>query len=93
MGRLALRIVEVSGHGDHGPGDLLTQRLASILDKLLQDHRGDLLRRVLLALNEKAHAAVIAADDLVRRALGLLLDLVPGAAHIALDLKEGALGV
>jgi hypothetical protein len=46
-----------------------------------------------LARNHEADAAVVAAHHLVGGALGLVLDLVPGAADEALDLEQGAGGV
>src|SRR5690606_15425253 len=76
-----------------GLRDLLTQALAGVVDELAQYRRRYLLGRVLLVAHGEADAAVGALDDLVRRALGLLLDLVPGAADEALDLEERALRV
>src|SRR5690606_9715422 len=50
-------------------------------------------RRVLLVPDDEPHAAVRAAHHFVRRTLRFVLDLVPGAADVALDLEQGALGV
>src|SRR5690606_33062348 len=76
--RLALGVVEVGRDRHDGLRDLLTQALAGVVDELAQYGRRYLLGRVLLVADGEADAAVGALDDLVRRALGLLLDLVPG---------------
>ena len=51
LGSLPLGIVEVSGNRDDGLGDLLAQVALCITLQLLQDHRGNLLGRILLAIN------------------------------------------
>ena len=93
LGRLALRVVEVRGHGD----DRLRHRLAEVLLRrllqLLQDHRGDFRRRVFLAAGLDADVAVAGAHDRVRHHLHLFVDFVELAAHEALDREHGVLGV
>ena len=61
--------------------------------QLLQDHRGDFRRRILLAARVDARIAVARAHHLVRHHLHLFVDLVELAAHEALDREDGVLGV
>src|SRR5690606_1457311 len=49
--------------------------------------------RVLLVAHDEPHAAVRALHDLVRGALGLRLDLVPGPPDETIDLEQRASGV
>ncbi len=51
LGRLALGVVEVRGNGDDGVGHGLSEVLLGVALELGEDTRGDLLRRVLLAVN------------------------------------------
>ena len=51
LGRLALRVVEVRGHGDDGFGYALAEIRRRVVDQLLENHRRDLLRRVVLAVD------------------------------------------
>ena len=90
---LALVVVEVGRDRDHGRVDRVAELRLGVGLQLLQDHRGDLLRRVLLALRLHAHGAVGAALDLVGDDLRLLGDLADLAAHEPLDRKDGVLGV
>src|SRR5205823_4979903 len=48
--RLALGVVEVRGHGDHRLRDRLAEISLGVCLELLEDHRADLRRGVLLAL-------------------------------------------
>jgi hypothetical protein len=91
--RLALRVVEVRGNGDDGVRDGLAEIRLRVLLELLEDHRADLRRGVLLALRRDAHVAVLALDDLVRDDRHLLRDLVELASHEALDREDRVLWV
>ena len=91
--RLALRVVEVRRDGDDRVGDRLAEIGLGVGLQLLQDHRRDLRRRVLLALGLHAHVAVRALDDLVRDDLHLLGDLLELAAHEPLDREDRVLRV
>src|SRR4029453_13654133 len=61
--------------------------------QLLEDHRADLRRRIVLACRLDAHVAVRALDDLVRDDLHLLRALAELAAHDGLDREDGFLRV
>ena len=91
--RLALRVVEVGRDGDHRVGDRLAEVRLGVGLQLLQDHRADLRRRVVLALGLDAHVAVRALDDLVRDDLHLLRDLVVLPPHEPLDREDRVRGV
>ena len=54
LGRLSLRVVEVRGDSDDSLGHLLAEIALSIRFQLLKDHRGDLLGRILLAVDGAA---------------------------------------
>ena len=95
LGRLALAVVEVRGHGD----DRLFDRLAEVLlgDQLhlLQHVRGDLGDRVRLVAQHDAHVVVRTLDDPVRHDLERLLHRrrVPLAADQPLRRVDRVLGV
>ena len=93
LGRLALRVVEVRGNRDDRVGDLLAEVRLSVGLELLQDHRGDLLGREVLAADLDLDAAVLAGHDLVRDLLRLGADLAEQAAHESLDRVDGVLGI
>jgi hypothetical protein len=93
LGGLALRVVEVGRHGDHGARDRLTQILLGRLLELLEHHRRDLRRRVVLVPDLDADVAVGRGNDGVGDHLHLLAHLVVAAAHEALDRKHRVLGV
>ena len=91
--RLALRVVEVRGHGDNGLGDGAADLLLRVGLQLLEHHCRDFLGGVGLALDVDDRAAVLACLDLVAH-LGLLsLRLVEGAADEALDGRNRVLRV
>ena len=93
LGGLPLRVVEVRGHGHDGVGDRLAELGLGVALQLLQDHRGDLRRRVLLAVGLHAGVAVRAGDDAIGDDRHLLGHLGLLAAHEALDREDGVLGV
>jgi hypothetical protein len=93
LGGLALRVVEVRRHRDDRLGHRLSQVLLCRVLELLQDHRGDFRRRVLLAGSAHARIAVARAHDLVRHHLHLLAYFVELAAHEPLDREDGVLRV
>ena len=93
LGRLALVVVEVRGDGDHGRVDRLAEVGFGVGLELLQDHRRDLRRGVLLAAGFHAGVAVGAGDDLVGDDRLLLAHLGLLAAHEALDREDGVLRV
>ena len=90
---LALRVVEVRGHRDDRLGHRVAEVVLRGLLHLLEDHRRDFGRRVPLALDLDGGHVVLAGDDLVRNALGLVLHLAHPAAHEALDREDGVLRV
>ncbi len=93
LGGLALAVVEVGGHGDHGLADLVAEIGLRRLLQLAEDHPGDLGRRVLLASNLDADVAVGRLHHLVGDELDLLEDLVVAAAHEPLDGEHRVLRV
>jgi hypothetical protein len=88
-----LVVVEVGRDRDHGRVDRLTEVGLGVGLQLLQDHRADLGRGVLLAVGLDAGVAVLAGDDLVGDHRLLLLDFGLLAAHEALDREDGVLRV
>ena len=93
LGGLPLRVVEVRGHGDHRVRHLLAEVVLGRRLELLQDHRGDFRRRVLLAAHFHPRVAVVVLGDRVGNAAGLLRNLAVLAAHEPLDREHGVLGV
>ncbi len=75
--RLTLRVVEVRRNGDDGFRDALAEVRRCVVDQLLQDHRADLLRRVVLAVDLDLmvgpHVPLDRADRAVRVRDGLAL--------------------
>jgi len=93
LGRLALRVVEVGGHGDHGLGDPLTEVLACVVDQLAEHLRRNLLGGVLLAMDVKPYGAVGPGHDIEGDGIELAGYLVVLATHEPLRGVDGALRV
>ena len=93
LGGLALRVVEVGGHGDDGLGDGLAHLLLRVGLQLLKHHGGNLLGGVVLTVDIDDGAAVLALLNLVGNGLLLLGGLVEGAADEALHGGNGVLRV
>ena len=81
-------LLKYAGNGDDGVGDRLAEVGLGVGLQLLEDHRGDLRRRVLLAFRLDANVAVLPLDDLVGDDLHLLGDLVVLATDEALDRED-----
>ncbi len=92
LGRLALRVIEVRGHGDDGLGHRRAEIALRRLFQLLQDHRRDLRRGVLLTLRHNDDMVALRLDGIGNH-LHLVRDFVGAAAHEALDRVDGVLGV
>src|SRR2546430_2005033 len=93
LGRLALGVVEVRGHGDdrlaHGLAEVVLGRTL----QLLQDLRADLRGAPLLSLDLHHGVAVVRLDDLERNPPSLVGSLLELAAHEALDGVDGVLRI
>src|SRR5690606_18459592 len=89
--RLALSVVEVRRHRDHGLGDLLAEIVLGRLLHLREHARGDLGRRHPLAVDLDPRVAVVRLHDLVGDQMRILLDhgVVEAPADEALDREEG----
>ena len=90
---MALSVVEVGRHGDDGVGHGLAEVLLGVGLHLLQNHRADLLGRVILAVDIGDGAATLAFLDAVRHGLDLGRDLAVLTAHEALNGEDGVLRV
>ena len=97
LGRLALRVVEVGRDRDDGLGDLLAEVGLRVRLELLEDHRADLGRAVLVAVRERDDDAValgVLLDLVGHEVLGPLhLGVVPATPHEALDRVDRVGGV
>ena len=95
LGRVALAIVEVGGDGDDRLGDRLAQVRFGVLLQLLQDHRGDLRRPVLLVAHLDPRVAVGGFRHLVRQQLDILLDVgvLIAPTHETLHAEDGVVRV
>ena len=95
LGRLALVVVEVGGHGDHRLLHFVAQVVLDDRLHLLQHQRGDLGQRVDVVADLDADGVVLALDDLVRHHRLRLLHFVGEveAADEALRAVDGVVGV
>ena len=93
FGGLALGVVEVGGNRDDGFGDLLAEVGFGRFLQLGENHRRNLRRRLLLAVDIDARVVVIAPHDLVRDHLHFFADFAVVTAHEPLDREDGLLGV
>ena len=92
FGSLPLRVVKVSRHGDDRLGDFLAEIVFRRLLQLLQDHRRNLRRSVLLPLRHDGQVVAVPLD-LVRDHLQFFADLVVAASHEPLDRENRVLRI
>ena len=93
LGRLALRVVEIGRNGDDGLRHRLAEILLRGLFQLLQNHRGDLRRRVQLSARFDASVAVGGASNFVRNHLHLFAHFVVLPTHEPFDGEDGVFGI
>ena len=86
---MALRIVEVGGHGDDCALDLVAEVVFRRFLEILKDHGGDFRRRVLLVADLDLNEFGRPADNLVGYDLFFTADFIVPPAHEALDRKDG----
>ena len=94
FGGLALRVVEVSGHGDDGLGYRRSEVTLGVALELAQDERRNFRRRVGLVaqLDAQHFAGSEVVGEAEREELELVLNVFDAAAHEALDAVHRALG-
>jgi hypothetical protein len=78
LGGLALAVVEVGRHGDHGFGDFFAEVVLGGLLHLAQHFGADLRRRQLLAAHLDPGVAVVGGGDLVGHQVDVLLHFLLG---------------
>jgi len=95
LGCLALRVVEVSGNGDHRLRHGFAQIALGGFFHLLKDEGADLRRRIILAARLDPRVAVAALDDRIGDEFHVLLGhrIVEAAADQALHRKNRVFGV
>ena len=92
FGRLALRIVEVRRHSDDRLGHLFAEVVFRRLLELLQNHRRDLRRSLLLALRHNRHVVAL-AHNLIWDHLHFFVHFVIAPSHEALDRINRVFGI
>ena len=91
FGRLALRVVEIGGHGDDGLGDGFAQIRLCRFFHLLQDDRRNLAGREFFAARFDPRIAIAAADHFVGQVLHVFRQhrIICAATDQALDGEDG----
>ena len=91
FGRLALRVVEIGGHGDDGLGDGFTQIRLGGFFHLLQDDRRNLAGREFLTARFHPSIAVATADNFVGQVFQVFGQhrIIRAATDQALDGEDG----
>ena len=92
LGRLPLRVVEISRHRDDRFGHFLAQVVFRRLFQLLQDHRRDLRRSEFLPLRHHRHVVPVPLH-LIRDHRQLFADLVIAPSHKPLDRENRVLRI
>ena len=90
---LALRIIEICGHRNHGIRYLLAEIIFSSLFHFLKNHRRDFRRRVDTVINLDARRIVFARDNFVRNEFHFFVHFVHETSHEPLDRVHGILGI
>ena len=90
---LSLCVVEICGHSNDRAFHLLAEIVFRSLFQLLQDHRGDLRRRVQLSGHLNARISIRCLCDFVGHHLHLFAHFVELPTHEPLDGEDGVLGI
>jgi hypothetical protein len=95
LGGLALAVVEVGRHRDHGLGHFLAEVVLGGLLHLAQDFGRHLRRRQLLAAHLDPRVTIVSRTDLVRHQVDILLHFLLGelAADQPLHRVDGVLRI
>ncbi len=95
LGGLALGVVEIGGHGNHGVGDRLSQVVVRRLLHLHQNHRRNLRRAVGLASHLHPRISVIGGGDVERAEFDRFFHFFrfEFSAEQALDREDRVLGI
>ncbi len=93
FGCLALGIIEICGHGNHGVLHRFPKIRLGRLLQVAQHHRRDLLRGVFLAAHADLDHLLRSANDLIRHHLLFRSNLAVSPAHETLDREDRVLGV